>query len=287
MARASMQKRLKTAAMKVIKRWTQQSMAVGWNTWSSAVRNEKRMRNVLQKVLARWHKSYLSAAWQTWSWSAAETVRIQALGRKVVARLQNQTAGVAFMRWLGKAGEEKKVRQVARKVVLRWESASKMKAFMRWEDAVAEAREEMTKSAEQASKDSLANELNQLNEELSKQMQKLQRLEATHTKKIMEAAQLRDKLQNVEKRVDEIQHELNRFVIESRDQKSAMLKLSEEKLNRLGTELFGLKTLLEHERESRRSAEQQAQRLVSAMTRESMSLMPVYLNFIFLMRKLF
>ena len=211
MARASMQKRLKTAAMKVIKRWTQQSMAVGWNTWSSAVRNEKRMRNVLQKVLARWHKSYLSAAWQTWSWSAAETVRIQALGRKVVARLQNQTAGVAFMRWLGKAGEEKKVRQVARKVVLRWESASKMKAFMRWEDAVAEAREEMTKSAEQASKE---------HEQLT-----IQNLKAADAASRAASATL---LQNLAACVQDMKHAMKSKTTQLSQRTSALVNLSVE-----------------------------------------------------------
>ena len=83
----------------------------------------------------------------------SETVRIQAVGRTVVARLQESATVESFMRWRGKAGEEKKERQVAQKVVLRWESASKMKALMRWEDAVEEAREQMAKSAEQASKE--------------------------------------------------------------------------------------------------------------------------------------
>jgi hypothetical protein len=146
-------KRMKAAAMKVIKRWTQQCLVVSLNTWSSTVREEKRMRNVLQTLLARWSRSYLSAAWETWSLYVSKTVRIQDVGRKVVARLQGSATVTAFMRWRGRAVEEKQARHVAQKVVLRWESASKMKAFMRWEDAVQEARDQMAKSAEQASKE--------------------------------------------------------------------------------------------------------------------------------------
>ena len=228
MARAPTKKRLKAAAMKVIKRWTQQCVVVAWNTWSSTVRKEKRIRNVL-------------------------------------AMFQGSATAAAFKRWRGKAGEEKKARQVAHKVVLRWESASKMKAFMRWEDAVQEAREQMAKSAEQASKDALAEDVTKVTAELSKQMQQLYQLEATHTKKIMEAAHLRGKLQDVEKRADVIQQDLNCLLNETQAQKSAIIKLSGEKISQLGQDLHGLKTLLEHERESRRSAEEQAQKLVSTM----------------------
>jgi alpha-ketoglutarate-dependent taurine dioxygenase len=183
----------------------------------------------------------------------------------VVARLQGQTTGAAFLRWQGKAGEEKKARQVAQKVMLRWEFVSKMKAFMYWEDAVEEGREHMAKSAEQASKDTLAQDLTKVTAELSKQVQQRYELEATHTKKIMEAAHLRGKLQDVEKRADVIQQELNCLVNETQAQKSAVLKLSGDKISELGKQLHGLKTVLEHERESRRSAEEQAQKLVSTM----------------------
>jgi len=150
-------------------------------------------------------------------------------------------------------------------VVLRWESASKMKAFMRWEGAVEEAREQMAKLAEQASKDALAEDVTKVTAELSKQVQQRYELEATHTKKIMEAAHLRGKLQDVEKRADVIQQELNCLVNETQAQKSAVLKLSGDKISELGKQLHGLKTVLEHERESRRSAEEQAQKLVSTM----------------------
>ena len=195
----------------------------------------------------------------------SEKVRIQAVGRTVVARLQGSATVESFMRWRGKAGEEKKERQVAQKVVLRWESASKMKALMRWEDAVEEAREQMAKSAVQASKDALAEDVTKVTAELSKQVQQLHQLEATHTKKIMEAAHLRGKLQDVEKRADVIQQELNCLVNETQAQKSAIIKLSGGKISQLGKDLHGLKTLLEHERESRRSAEEQGQKLVSTM----------------------
>jgi chromosome segregation ATPase len=207
----------------------------------------------------------LSAAWKTWSSNASEIVRIQAVGRKVVARLQGQTTGAAFLRWQGKAGEEKKARQVAQKVMLRWEFVSKMKAFMYWEDAVEEGREHMAKSAEQASKDTLAQDLTKVTAELSKQVRQLCELEANHSKKIMEAAHLRGKLQDAEKRIDVIQQDVNCLVNETQGQKSAMLKLSADRASQLGKELRGLKTLLEHERESRQSAEQQVQQLVSTM----------------------
>jgi hypothetical protein len=227
-ARAPAKKRLKAAAMKVIKRCTQQCLVVSLNTWSSTVREEKRMRNLL-------------------------------------AMFQGSATAATFMRWRGRAVEEKKARHVAQKVVLRWESASKMKAFMRWEDAVQEARDQMAKSAEQASKDALTEDVTKVTVQLSKQVQQLHQLEATHTKKIMEAAHLRGKLQDVEKRADVIQQELNCLVNETQAQKSAIIKLSGEKISQLGKDLHGLKTLLEHERESRRSAEEQAQKLVSTM----------------------
>jgi hypothetical protein len=264
-ALAPAKKRMKMAAMKVIKRWTQQCLVVAWNIWSSTVMKKKRMRNVLQKVSARWSRSFLSAAWKTWSSNASEMVGIQAVGRKVVARLQGQMTGAAFMRWQGKAGEEKKARQVAQKVVLRWEFVSKMKAFMKWEGAVEEGREQMAKSAEQASKDTLAQDLTKVTAELSKQVRQLCELEASHSKKIMEAAHLRGKLQDAEKRIDVIQQDVNCLVNETQVQKSAVLKLSGDRVSQLGKELRGLKPLLELERESRQSAEQQAQQLVSTM----------------------
>ena len=185
--------------------------------------------------------------------------------RNVLARFQGSATAAAFMRWRGKAGEEKKARQVAQKVVLRWESASKMKAFMRWEGAVEEAREQMAKLAEQASKDALAEDVTKVTAELSKQVRQLCELEANHSKKIMEAAHLRGKLQDAEKRIDVIQQDVNCLVNETQGQKSAMLKLSADRASQLGKELRGLKTLLEHERESRQSAEQQVQQLVSTM----------------------
>jgi hypothetical protein len=253
--------RLTKAAIMVLSRWTKRALVACWNAWLAHAPAKKRLKAAAMKVIKRWTQQCLIVAWNTWS----STVREEKRMRNVLARFQGSATAAAFMRWRGKAGEEKKARQVAQKVVLRWESASKMKAFMRWEGAVEEAREQMAKLAEQASKDALAEDVTKVTAELSKQVQQRYELEATHTKKIMEAAHLRGKLQDVEKRADVIQQELNCLVNETQAQKSAVLKLSGDKISELGKQLHGLKTVLEHERESRRSAEEQAQKLVSTM----------------------
>ena len=72
-------------------------------------------------------------------------------------------------------------------------------------------------------------------------------------------------MQGVEKRIDVIQQDVDYLVDETQGKISAIFKLSGDRIRQLGKELLELKTLLEVERESRRSAEEQAQKLVSTM----------------------
>ena len=72
-------------------------------------------------------------------------------------------------------------------------------------------------------------------------------------------------MQGVEKRIDVIQQDVDYLVDETQGKISAIFKLSGGKISQLGKEVLGLKNLLEVERESRRSTEEQAQKLVSTI----------------------
>jgi hypothetical protein len=72
-------------------------------------------------------------------------------------------------------------------------------------------------------------------------------------------------MQGVEKRIDVIQQDVDYLVDETQGKISAIFKLSGDKISQLAKEVLGLKTLLEVERESRRSTEEQAQKLVSTI----------------------
>lgn len=78
-------------------------------------------------------------------------------------------------------------------------------------------------------------------------------------------AQATYELLDVENRVDVIQQDVDCLVDETKGKISAIFKLSGERLSQFGKKVVGLKTLLEVECESRRSAEAQAQKLVSTM----------------------
>ena len=138
------------------------------------------------------------------------------------------------MQWQGKIGEEMRVRQVSSKLVQRWTRAQVMKAFWRWEEAVEDTRAASKMSAEKA--------------EMAAEKAEMERLQ-------------RD-LMLAEQAVNEIQREVVMIFKEMGSQHASILKLSELKISRLGKELEGLKALVEKERETRRNAEQQAQKLV-------------------------
>ncbi len=91
---------------------------------------------------------------------------------------------------------------------------------------------------------------------------KLEQLEKDAKEKL---AQAKHELQDVEKRIDLIQQDVDCLSNETQGKISSIFKLSGDRIRQLGKELLELKTLLEVERESRRSAEEQAQKLVSTM----------------------
>ena len=62
-----------------------------------------------------------------------------------------------------------------------------------------------------------------------------------------------------------IQQDVDCLVNETQGKMSYIFKLSGDRIRPLGKELLELKTLLEVERESRRSAEEQARKLVRTM----------------------
>jgi len=88
-------------------------------------------------------------------------------------------------------------------------------------------------------------------------------LEAEVAAKTAEARRLNAELHDAGKKIDALQLEVHGIFEEASSQKMTMLESSKHKLILLGNELNGLKALLERERETRRKAEQEAQRLLA------------------------
>jgi hypothetical protein len=132
----NVQRKLRVAATKAVKRWTNKALALVWGRWWGEVRRSR----VVKKVALRMRSTGMYKVWNSWSDIATELRRQRTLLGKKEIRVQRAGMHKAWASWFMNAAEFRRQRSLIHRMALRVRSSAVFKAWLSWGDNAADLR---------------------------------------------------------------------------------------------------------------------------------------------------